>query len=337
MRIATFNMENLGSRLDRPDDFQYRMSILRPQMERLEADILCLQEVNATREQAGAARRLVALDRLLEGTDYDAFYRVSSRHPATGAPAEHHNLVILSRWPIADSDQFHHDLVRPPVHVYATADPKRAGAPAITFDRPILYGRIAPPGLPDLHVLNVHFKAPLAASIPGQKLDPLSWKSTGAWAEGFYLAGLKRAGQALEARLVVDRLLDADPQAHILVAGDFNAGEREVPVRIIAADLEDTGNGRLADRMLVPLSHGLSESRRYTVVHRGRKVMLDHLFASRPLVARFQSIEIHNEALGDELVGYSTIGDSPESYHAPVVARFRPAQTAPASGADTGP
>lgn len=334
MRIATFNLENLGSRLDRPDDFQYRMSILRPQVERLDADILCLQEVNATRTEPRAARRLVALDRLLEGTDYEGFHRVSSRHPATDAPAEHHNLVILSRWPIADTKQFHHDLVCPSVHVYATADPMRSGAPAIMFDRPILYGRIAPPGLPDLHILNVHFKAPLAASIPGQKLDPLSWKSTGAWAEGFYLAGLKRAGQALEARLVVDRLLDADPRAHILVAGDFNAGEREVPVRIIAADLEDTGNGRLADRMLVPLSHSLSESRRYTVVHRGRKVMLDHLFASRSLVSRFQAIEIHNEALGDELVGYSTVGDSPESYHAPVVARFRPA---PASGADTAP
>ena len=75
---------------------------------------------------------------------------------------------------------------------------------------------------------------------------------------------------------------------------------------------------------MVALERSLPEARRFTVIHRGRKVMLDHMFCSRSLFASFEEMEIHNEALGDELVAYASVGDSPESYHAPVVAAFRP-------------
>ncbi len=75
--------------------------------------------------------------------------------------------------------------------------------------------------------------------------------------------------------------------------------------------------------MLVPLEHSLSDSQRFTVIHHGRKVMLDHMFASRRLMSDYLGSEIHNEALGDELVAYASIERSPESYHAPIVADFR--------------
>ena len=175
---------------------------------------------------------------------------------------------------------------------------------------------------PVLNLINLHLKAPLAANVPGQKLDRFAWKSASAWAEGYYVAAIKRAGQALEVRVLVDRIFDDDPEARILIAGDFNAEEREVPTRIITAELEDTANGDLASRVLVPLEHSLPESRRYSVIHRGRRIMLDHMFASRALLATYQDMEIHNEALGDELVAYASVHGSPESYHAPVVATF---------------
>jgi predicted extracellular nuclease len=133
---------------------------------------------------------------------------------------------------------------------------------------------------------------------------------------------MKRAGQALETRLAVDRILDAEPDALIVVCGDFNAEEREVPARILIADTEDTGNGQLAGRELVALEHGLPEHRRFTVVHAGRRLMLDHILASRPLLAHFREMEVHNEALGDEVVAYTMVDRTPESYHAPIVAAF---------------
>ena len=326
MRVATFNLENLGSRLGSPEEFRQRLNILRPQIERLNADVLCLQEINAQRvastDGSPKGRRLEALERLLERTAYESFDLVASTHPATGYPAERHNLAILSRWDISESRQLLHDHVLPTVHTLATPTPAR-GARAITFDRPILYARVSIPGQPDLHVINLHLKAPLASSIEGQKSGHFSWKSASAWAEGYFLASQKRAGQALEARLLVDRLFDEDQNARIVVAGDFNAEQREVPARIIAAELEDTANGLLASRALVALEHGLPESRQFTVIHRGRKTMMDHLFVSRSLLAGFDEIEVHNEALGDELVAYAAVEDSPESYHAPIVATFR--------------
>jgi hypothetical protein len=43
---------------------------------------------------------------------------------------------------------------------------------------------------------------------------------------------------------------------------------------------------------------------------------------SRALLGRLSRMDIHNEALSDELVGYASVSHSPESYHAPIVAEF---------------
>ena len=208
--------------------------------------------------------------------------------------------------------------------------------------------------------MNLHLRAPLAAYIEGQKSQAFVWNSVGGWAEGYFLAAVKRAGQALEARLVIERIFDRDPAALIVVAGDFNAEEREVPLRLLASDVEDTGNGRLAQRTLALIGqcvldhlmvsralmasyraieihnemlgdelvaytlieHTLPNSQRFTVIHRGQRLMLDHLMVSRALMASYRAIEIHNEMLGDELVAYTLVDAAPDSYHAPVVATF---------------
>jgi endonuclease/exonuclease/phosphatase family metal-dependent hydrolase len=59
LRIATFNIENLD---DEPGDdptLAERIAVLRPALERLRADVLCLQEVHG-QEQAGQPRELLA-------------------------------------------------------------------------------------------------------------------------------------------------------------------------------------------------------------------------------------------------------------------------------------
>ncbi len=108
----------------------------------------------------------------------------------------------------------------------------------------------------------------------------------------------------------------------ILVCGDFNAAEREVPARIISAGVDDTANGTLAGRALVHLERTIPESQRFSVIHHGQHLMLDHILISHSLLGRFRHFEVHNELIGDELFGFATIGENPESYHAPVVAEF---------------
>lgn len=322
VRVASFNVENLTDAPNADVPLGARAQVLRPQLERLTADIVCLQEVDARRAAAGERRSHSALDALLQGTAYEDYHRASTVDELTGAPRDKHNLVVLSRCPIRHVAQHANDLVPPPSYRIASARPPGETASPVTWDRPLLHATIALPGGRALHVLNVHLRAPLAAFIEGQKSGPFVWNSVGGWAEGFFLASVKRSGQALEARMVVERIFDDDPDALIVVAGDFNAEEREVPLRIMLGDVEDTGSGRLASRSLVLIEHSLPASQRFTVIHRGRRLMLDHLVVSRSLMARYRGIEIHNEVLGDELVAYTLVDAAPDSYHAPVVAEF---------------
>lgn len=323
LRIATFNLENLDDRPQGGIDFDDRVAILRPQLLRLRADVLCLQEVNGRADTNHGPRRLSALDRLIAGTGYEDFHRVVSLNRKGERPSDRHNLVILSRLPVLSHRQVWHDLVEPPSYRPVTASP-RPDAMAVEWDRPLLHAVLDLGEGRRLHVVNVHLRAPRAAFLAGQKAGHGVWASVGGWAEGFFLATVKRAGQALEARLVVDRIFDEDPAAMIVVCGDFNADDRETPVRTIRGDEEDTANGHLAARVLVPLDRTIPEPQRYSVIHHGRRLMLDHLLASRPLLGWYRGSEVHNEALGDELVSPVLVRGSPETYHAPVVAEFEP-------------
>src|SRR5919199_1601804 len=280
LRIASFNLENL----DTPG-LEERLAVLRPQLRRLEADILCLQEVDGQREGKGP-RRLLALDRLLAGTDYADFERASTtntgRHAGEPWVAESHNLVVLSRWPVRERREVREELIAPPEYRFATAEPPAKAPALLGFDRPLLLVAVDLPGGTPLHLVNLHLRAPTAAPVPGQKEEDGSWRTTGAWAEGYFVAAVKRAAQALEARLLVDSILDAEPEALVAVLGDLNAGEGSTPLRLLAAETGDTGNGRLAARSLVPLERTLPQDRRYSVVHAGRWALFDHILVSRP-------------------------------------------------------
>lgn len=322
MRLASYNVENLTDSADYDVPLAARLEILVPQMERLAADIICFQEVDATHRTPGAPRELTALSQLNEAAGYGGYYIAHTTHPKTGHPRDKHNLVVASRWPILNVAQYCNDLVPAPLYRSATAEPGSTGNSPILWDRPILHVEIELPDGSPFHILNMHLKSPQASYIAGQKSGPFAWKTVSGWAEGYFLATIKQAGQALEARMLVDRLFNAAADGLIAVVGDFNAEEHDSPFRILKGDGEDTGNGRLVARSLVPLEHSLPESQRFSVIHRGRKMMLDHLLVSRRLLGHYRGIEIHNEALSDELVGATMVDATPESYHAPIVASF---------------
>ena len=321
MRIATFNLESLDDPADDPALLGRRIAVLRPQIQRLHADVLCLQEVNAQPSGHHGPRRLAALDRLLEDTPFAGFHRASREREPGGGPADVHNLVTLSRYPIVARRQVRHDLVSAPSYRMATAEPRPEEAQEVRWDRPLLLVELDVQGA-RVHVLNLHLRAPLAGFVPGQKLAPFRWRTIGGWAEGFFLATVKRAGQALEARLLVDQLFEDDPDAMIVVAGDCNAGETEMPSRILLAEAADTGNDALAARSLVSVESGTPSERRFSVRHAGRAVMLDHLLVSRRLFAGLRSVAIHNEDLADEVFAAAEGAVQEGSFHAPLVAEF---------------
>jgi endonuclease/exonuclease/phosphatase family metal-dependent hydrolase len=210
MRIATFNLENLDDETGQDPSLATRVAIMRPQLDRIAADIL--QEVHSQDSPQG--RTLAALDTPLAGTRYEAYERLTTRTTA-GQLYQERNLVILSRFPfIAHARQIIRDSSGPrPSYRVATADPPDQTADPLEWERPILYAQVDLGDGRLLHVLNLHLKSKLATDITGQKLDDYTWKTPAAWAEGFFISSMKRVGQALQVRLELDRLFTQADQA----------------------------------------------------------------------------------------------------------------------------
>lgn len=326
MRIATFNVDGLGG--DRPGGMEEsaRMPLLRRALERLRADVLCLQEVNAglvREDKSGGTRTraVAALDKVLAGTAYKTYARQVSIHRDGRGPLDRHNLVTLSRYRLLEARQLWHDLVAPPSYRPTTAIPRSPGDLALDWDRPILLTTLDHPAGP-VHVFNMHLRAPLAAFIPGQKAAAFQWKTAAGWAEGFFMAAVKRSGQALEARLAADALFDSNENALVLACGDLNADLMEMPSRILSAEADDTGNPNLESRALIPIERIAPEDHRYSVIHAGHRHMLDHILVSRALAPLCSAVEIHNEGLPDEILELEAGTAIAASNHAPLVAEF---------------
>ena len=320
VRVATFNLENFDETAagTRPS-LDERIALMRPQIVRLRADIVCFQEVHG-QERPTQPRALLALPRLLQGTNLDGATLVSSLD-STGSIANERNLVVATHHSILAQEQLLNDLVAEPRYRRLTAIPPDTDAVAIGIERPILHVTIDTGGVV-MHIINVHLKSKIPTDIPGQKVDQFTWRTADAWAEGTFVSSMKRMSQALEVRRLVDQILDTDADARIVVAGDFNATPDEVPVLAIRGAVEDTGNGELAGRVLVPIENTVPEPARYSLFHQGRPQLLDHMLVTRNLLAHYRGSEIHNEVLHDESAAFADDRKFPESDHAPVVATF---------------
>ena len=319
LRIATFNVENLDEESDAAF-LDRRVAILRTQLERLRADVLCLQEVHG-QEMEGEPRRLLVLERLLEGTpyaDFDIVHTMTSEDQAY----DKRNLVVVSRFPVAEVQQHRNDLVSAPIYQLVTAIPADEEPNPIRWERPILYVTIPLPDGRTLHLINLHLKSRIPTNVAGQKVDSFTFRTNAGWAEGFFLSSMKRVGQALETRVLVDGIFDQDPDAAILVCGDFNAEPGEVPVEAIAGRIENTNNPELVGRVLTSCGLNIAETARYTHLHHGQGNLLDHMLISRSLLGAFRHAEIHNETLHDESLPFAFDRKFPESDHAPFVVDF---------------
>lgn len=298
-------------------EFVRRMAVLRPILNELAADVICLQEVDAQKSPPHGERRFLALDRLLCDTAYQSYYRTTSVRPGTNAPADVHNLAILSRWPILEQRQLYHDIVAK----WSWTPPREGSShpPSIevTWERPLLYARISMPDGAALHTVNLHLRAPRAVPITNNG-GGTSCVSSRVWAEGQFIAAQKREGQALETRLFIERLFDSEPNALIAICGDLNSDVHDVPARLLLG-IPDEDTTETSPRKLTPLAARVEEARRFSVVHAGRPVLLDHILASQTLAACCTNVTIMNEGLQDEVMAEEPILGS---LHAPIIASF---------------
>jgi endonuclease/exonuclease/phosphatase family metal-dependent hydrolase len=320
VRIGTFNLENFDDVPNASPTLAARIAIMRPQLLRVNADILCLQEVHS--QGPAANRTLAALDELLNGTPYAAYNRVSTR-TVGGQLYDVRNIVTLSRFPIAQTRIIRDTDGPRPRYQTATANPPDQTADFLSWERPMLYTQIAVGSDKTLHMFNLHLKSKIATNIAGQKIDDYTWRTVSAWAEGSFISAMKRLGQALQLRLEIDKIFQTlGNDVLIVVCGDFNAQAREVELKAICGPVEETGNLEHGPRIMVPCENNIPESSRYSLLHLGQGEMIDHVIASRGFIRYFHHAEVHNEALPDESGAFRQDVKFPESDHAPVVAEF---------------
>lgn len=324
-KVATFNLENLDtSSSEYSLSLIERIPVLRGNLTRLNADILCLQEVHAQELPEHSAnnpmRELSALGMLISDTQYANYYLV---HTVTSDAQAYdkRNLVILSRWPINFFKQYKHHHLDKLQYRKATALPAET-AKDVSWERPILYAQINVPNFGLVHVVNLHLKSRIASNVKGQKVNNYTWKSAAGWAEGYFLSSIKRVGQALETRLLVDEIFNNEPNAKVIVCGDFNAEPGEVPVEAICGRVESTGNPDLRSSVLLPCSSAIAESIKFSHLHHGKGNLLDHMLISQAMYHLFDKADIFNENLHDESLPFASDIKYPESDHAPFLATF---------------
>ena len=115
-------------------------------------------------------------------------------------------------------------------------------------------------------------------------------------------AELTRAAQAAAVNDYIDRLLAANPDAMIAVAGDFNEFQFEEPLRVLTGELDFdgaqvTGGGT---EVLQNLTYLLAEEERYSALFEGNAQMIDHIFATLGLAEGAQIDAVHtNTILGN--------------------------------------
>ena len=320
LRLATFNLENLEDKPTEKPALAVRLPYLRQALVRLRADVLCLQEVNG-QEPATGPRTLAALATLMAGTPYETFHLTHTK-TQTGVPYDVRNLVVLSRFPILQTQQIRSSEGMP-LYRKVTAQPPESEAKRVEWERPILAVQLDLGGGRVLHLMNVHLKSKLPSDIPGQQKDQYTWRSASGWAEGYFLSSMKRVGQAIEIRRMIDEIFAGSQDPWIAVCGDFNADLDDVPMMAIRGRVEETGNPELSPSVMVPCEQSIPEPARYSLLHLGRGNMLDHVLVSRALLSWYRGTEIHNEILPDESGAFRDDTQFPESDHAPVVAEFQ--------------
>lgn len=285
---------------------QARLRSVARTLTRLDADVVCLQEVNSediVRKVLGllppdcASYREVIVGRCLDKRGL--------------------RLAILSRFEL-DGPVRHHD---------ASEEPRGFGLPApeaglpvtgpFHFRRGMLEATVRVPGIGPLTVMSVHLKSnyPVHLSPP---------RTQGDHGEGLIRAAMVRMAEALRIRRIADERLVANPDALLAVGGDFNEVDTALVHRIISGDRPEEIRLSLAGGTLYPCSAAVPSGQRYSNLYRGRRELLDHILVSEALHARFAEATILNDALyePEEALGTRAVL-CPDSDHAPVLARFR--------------
>ncbi len=330
-RVATFNVRDFFDdvaphvigQLDRDGFGQWaqrrartlyarKVEAIATMVSRLDADVVAFQEVENAR----------VLDAVRAALPANGAY-----HPAVVGTADQRGIAcgLLSRFPIANTEV--HGAGQLAFPTFAEGDP-RPFAGRLESRRGVLEVTVTLPDGSPLELLVVHLKSARPIPRVDDRGNPLDEDGHYAAAEGHARAMLVRVAEALHLRSRVEARLMRDGRAQIAVLGDFNDSPESLVVRAVAGQHAEAPRGRNADLdaatslengVLHHCAKAVAAPGRYSILHRGAGVLVDHILVSRSLWRRFRGARVLNEELRET----SSDGrEEVESDHAPVLAWF---------------
>ncbi|HEY3817022.1 MAG TPA: endonuclease/exonuclease/phosphatase family protein [Polyangiaceae bacterium] len=310
LTLATFNVKDLLEPRDEAERaiLPAKIDGIAQMLRACDADVVGLQEV-------GPERLVRAVLDRLDGHGY--------AEPILGtADARGIRCALVSRLPVLASRV--HTAESLPFPVFRAGDPPPFGA-RIPLRRGVVHAKVDAPGLGPVDVLVTHFKS--ARPVQARDASDRELPATNARmrSEAVVRSLVWRAAEALHVRSLVDDVLALAADARVAVVGDLN----DVPGSTAVRAVQGEGAGQLFD-----CAARVDASARFSAMHDGRKIQIDHILASEALFPRLKEARFLNAALREHPPVRPPAGGAPgggthsdaaptaDSDHAPFVARF---------------
>lgn len=307
--VGTWNLENLylpGGDFgpSTPEAYERKLAALTATIERLDVEVLAVQEV-------GDPPALAELVDRLDGAWSSAL--------STAPDSRGIRVGFISRLPIERTRQV--------IAFPAPLDPVQVqddGATAAAMGRGALHVRVQTAS-GELDLLTAHLKSKLL-SYPGGRFAPRTEHERARY--GAY-ALYRRAAESVVVRNYANRLLaSADPRP-LVALGDFNDGLQAATTQLLygppGSQFDQPGFGR-PDKgdawRLLNVAPRIPEARRFSRMFAGQRELIDHILISFPLIGRLESADADVDGIEPIGPDPTVRRDEPASDHAAVVARI---------------
>ena len=279
LRVATFNMENLFDLVREPGEIAhkskpspYQLEVKLAKLALTIEQVLRLPEIVVAQEIDNALVLQEVGDRINQktGSEYRAvsFLTSDRRSIEVGFLYDQNRVALRNCYQLEGLEV---------ERAFGSSSPSPGREPIVGLFET---------GGSKLRIIGVHLKS--KAGISPMDADRQALEAS---------QEAQRIDQARVLRKVADDILRRDPQAPLLIAGDFNdfaylpEGEgTEQAIHIVEGAVEEL---RLTD-----ILEQVPEEERYTFVHTGVGQLLDHIFLSPTLLPRVESIRIHHVNAG---------------------------------------
>jgi endonuclease/exonuclease/phosphatase family metal-dependent hydrolase len=323
----TWNVENLfrpgsGAASQEQKRFQRKLSLIADVIERLDADVIALQEM-------GGEEPLYDLQQALAG-------RYPHRAISAFPDSRGIRVAFLSKHVVEEQEDIVDFAPGPALDIHELT-PTGGSAPVIRMGRGALRVGITANSL-RVNLITAHLKSKLLTfSRPGGSSFTPRDEEERAQAAGIAL--LRRAAEAVTLRIRINSLLEGNNRSPVVLLGDFNdvpeaqtslifAGPPGSEIGTGGFDRPDQGD----DARLFNLAPLIDQDRRFSRVYRGRGELLDQIFASEELLPFDQNNERQRPEVDSHIdfeAQLPSVGEAPTDRamenapdHAPVTANF---------------